>query len=301
MDREFARLQSKELLNHLSEVLEFIDVIEISKYENFIEIRLKHCTQEIVAGLSIYESFFRKGQIDFLLCIASDQDFDQDLFNGVKNISKQKDAEELFDRIGVRFITQNKVDVLRVIKFLTQNYVVMANNNKPSRAQNSLIDLEKFKESYRILIKENLKKPLSEEEFAKKAEEILEHCDVIDLTDRENKHSSRKYKAIHFTCRQLIHYRNPFFKDFLDLRNLAKDSELENPLAKKILSMNPEAIARDIRFFYPYEVQITDIESHSQNTAGEASHKEYKRSQLISAMHRIFRPLIEYKTQLEIN
>ena len=32
-------------------------------------------------------------------------------------------AEELFDRVGVRIITQNKLDSLRVMKFLIQNNV----------------------------------------------------------------------------------------------------------------------------------------------------------------------------------
>lgn len=43
VDKEFANIQAKELLDHLTEVLEFIDVIEIVKYETLIEVRLKNC------------------------------------------------------------------------------------------------------------------------------------------------------------------------------------------------------------------------------------------------------------------
>jgi uncharacterized protein (TIGR04562 family) len=62
-----------------------------------------------------------------------------------------------------------------------------------------------------------------------------------------------------------------------------------------LLALDTTPISRDVRFFYPFEVQITDEASHQQNTQGEASHQEYKKSQVKSAMRRIFRPLIELK------
>ena len=43
VDKDFANIQAKELMEHLTEVLEFIDVIEIAKYETLIEVRLKNC------------------------------------------------------------------------------------------------------------------------------------------------------------------------------------------------------------------------------------------------------------------
>lgn len=67
----------------------------------------------------------------------------------------------------------------------------------------------------------------------------------------------------------------------------------ENPLSQSLLQLDTSPISRDVRFFYPFEVQLTDYESHLKNTQGEASHDEYKKSQLRSAMKRIFRPIIE--------
>jgi uncharacterized protein (TIGR04562 family) len=67
----------------------------------------------------------------------------------------------------------------------------------------------------------------------------------------------------------------------------------QNPVSQALLNLDTSAISRDVRFFYPFEVQITDYESHVKNTQGEASHNEYKKSQLRSAMKRIFRPIIE--------
>ena len=69
----------------------------------------------------------------------------------------------------------------------------------------------------------------------------------------------------------------------------------ESELAKKVLSLDVSLIARDIRFFYPFEVQIMDEESNKINTEGEASHLEYKKAQQISAMNRVFAPLLSFK------
>lgn len=215
----------------------------------------------------------------------------------IKLLHKRENvAEELFDRIGVRFVTKNRIDCLRLVKFLYQHYIIMVNNIKPSRSHNSLMDMESFKKGYFELLKRSLREDMQEAAFAERIEALARECSFQAKTKAEgaNAHTSSEYKAIHFTCRQLIKYRNPFLKQFNEVKKLAKEDQ-EGELAKKILSLDTSSIARDVRFFYPYEVQITDIESHLKNTEGEASHAEYKKSQLKSAMERLFRPLIEYK------
>lgn len=216
----------------------------------------------------------------------------------IKLLHKRENvAEELFDRIGVRFVTKNKIDALRVMKFLYHNYIVMVNNIKPSRSHNSLVDLDKFKKGYFEILKQNLKTDGGEELFAQRLEELADNCGFYTRSASENQHTLHEYKAIHFTCRQLIKYRNPFLKQFNEVKKMAKKEE-GSELAQKILTLDTSSIARDVRFFYPYEVQITDIDSHLKNTEGEASHVEYKKSQLKSAMLRLFRPLMEYKEML---
>jgi uncharacterized protein (TIGR04562 family) len=214
----------------------------------------------------------------------------------IKLLHKQENvAEELFDRIGVRFVTYSKLDALRVIKFLVTNYVLMINNIKPSRSQNTLVDLDLLKQRLHGLLKKTYRGNLNEEEFAAEFAALVERC-IPDSagTDGRNSHTSHDYRAIHFTGRQLIKYRNPFMSQFNEVRKAALQ-DLENPLAKQLLALDTTPISRDVRFFYPFEVQITDLESHQRNTQGEASHQEYKRSQVKSAMKRIFRPLIEFK------
>jgi uncharacterized protein (TIGR04562 family) len=210
----------------------------------------------------------------------------------IKLLHKQENvAEELFDRIGVRIITHNKLDALRVIKFLHRNHVIMINNIKPSRSQNTLVDLSLLRKKMFTLYKETIRKRLPEQEFYQRLNSLIDNCIPSKLT-HDNQHTLEEYRAIHFTGRQLIKYRNPFMTSFNEVRKQAlKDKQ--NPLSQSLLHLDTSPISRDVRFFYPFEVQITDQESHGKNTQGEASHAEYKKSQLKSAMKRIFRPIIE--------
>ncbi|ATH06528.1 TIGR04552 family protein [Halobacteriovorax marinus] len=210
------------------------------------------------------------------------------LLHKVENV-----AEELFDRVGVRFITESKFDALRVVNFLVRENIIIPHNIKPSRSINTLVNLQDLKEKYQNIIKMSLRNDLAEDRFLNAIErEIAEN---IGLTDQDrNKHTSKKYKAIQFTCRQLIKYKNPFFKEFSAVRKAAKEDG-ESELAKSIMNLDLSMIARDVRFFYPFEVQIADLKSHKENTEGEASHAEYKKAQTRSAMKRVFGNLIKYK------
>lgn len=207
---------------------------------------------------------------------------------------KENVAEELFDRIGVRFVTKTKLDSLRVLKFLVENYIVIINNIKPSRSQNNLVDIELLKRRMHGLLKQTLRQNLSEEHFFEGWQKLVEECTPSAAGSERNQHSSDDYRAIHFTGRQLIKYRNPFMSHFNEVRKAASQDK-ENELSKLVLALDTTPIARDVRFFYPFEVQITDEASHSSNTQGQASHEEYKKSQVKSAMKRIFKPLIELK------
>lgn len=211
-------------------------------------------------------------------------------------------AEELFDRIGVRFVTFTRFDTLRLLRFLLEKNIVTPHNNKPSRAINTLIDMNAFKEKHQALLKMALRNNLSEDRFFSALERAAAECTIKEpRIQHENKHSAKSYQSIQFTCRQLVDYKNPFMQEFNELRRFAKEaSSKDSELARRILNMDITPIARDIRFFYPYEIQIVDQEAFRENSLGEASHQEYKRQQVKSAMNRIFKMLIEYKNEQKI-
>lgn len=210
----------------------------------------------------------------------------------IKLLHKQENvAEELFDRIGVRIITYNKLDALRVIRFMHRNHIIMINNIKPSRSQNTLVDLPKLRMKIFSLYKESIRSQMVEDIFYQRLNSLIEDC-TPQKSHHDNRHTLEEYRAIHFTGRQLIKYRNPFMASFNEVRKQAL-KDRENPVSQALLHLDTSPISRDVRFFYPFEVQLTDYESHLKNTQGEASHVEYKKSQLKSAMKRIFRPIME--------
>ncbi|WP_444996290.1 TIGR04552 family protein [Aliikangiella sp. IMCC44359] len=53
-------------------------------------------------------------------------------------------AADIFDWIGIRFITQHRVDVIDLLAFLRNEHIITFANIKPSRSRNTLIDLDWF-------------------------------------------------------------------------------------------------------------------------------------------------------------
>ena len=202
-------------------------------------------------------------------------------------------AEELFDRVGVRFVTKSPLDNLRVIKFLYKNNIVIPHNIKPSRSFNRVFDLEKFKLKYETLNKKAVDYNLEEAEYFRELNIISDECSITNDNDLRNVHTSKAYRSIQFTGRQFIRYKNPLFEELFELREQAKEST--DPFAQKVLALDFSEMRREIRFFYPFEVQVVDEQNEIINSKGEASHLEYKRGQQITAMKRIFKELIKFK------
>jgi len=214
-------------------------------------------------------------------------------------------AEDIFDRIGIRFITKTRLDCLRVIQFLLENHVVMPANVKPSKTKNNLINLMQCKEKFSELESLILNGKRRPKDLFKAFDEFI--GDSPKNESPFNEYSLEKYKAIQFTCRQLVTYQNPLFQDFQDLRKTirdreaTKDAEKEklDPAIKRISTIlnriNTSEMRREIRFFYPFEVQIVDQASHEVNMLGEGSHSEYKASQIKAAQKRVMGPLMVKK------
>ena len=172
---------------------------------------------------------------------------------------------------------------------------MIIHNIKPSRSRNSLIDLPSFKRNHHSILRMALRNDINEERFRQALNREIKEPEMGE--DDNNIHSLPLYRSIQFTGRHLIKYSNPFASKFTELRNMAKEiAQTENsPLAEQIMSMDHSLISQNIRFFYPFEVQIVDRENQKNNVEGEANHVSYKRNQLRSAMHRLFSSLIEYK------
>ncbi len=192
-------------------------------------------------------------------------------------------AEELFDRVGVRFVTRTRVDAVRVIQYLEHSNVVVGANIKPSRSRNTLIDIPKFQETLKHELPRLKSGELTESEFKK----LLEAVSFPESKPGENPFSSEHYRAIQFTCRQLIKIKNPLSDHIRDLKQVARGMSLDPALAAAIEKVDQKYIQRVARFFYPFEIQVMDEVSHIENEKGRSAHVEYKKAQQKAALLRV--------------
>ena len=198
-------------------------------------------------------------------------------------------AEDIFDRVGIRFVSTTKLDALRVIKYLQDKMIVMPPNIKPSRSRNSLLDLDDFRTRYEDIFSQHDRGEIDDAH----ATQQLEHAAHPPAVNPDNPHSSEFYRSIHFTARQLIKLKNPLYSDLKELKTLARAKAINEEIAKVIERIDLKHIQKEVRFFYPFEVQIMDQKSAEENEKGRSAHSEYKRAQLQTALRRVMGPLAD--------
>jgi uncharacterized protein (TIGR04562 family) len=207
---------------------------------------------------------------------------------------KETLAEDVFDQIGLRFVTRSRMDVVRVLKFLRDRYIVMTMNIRPSRSRNNLIDPMLYRRAWREI------------QHAIKRGEVTDRLAVDTALDRalaagyhesqkdiseHNPFSSKEFFSIQFTCRQLVKYRSPLYDELKNLRTVVRASQ-DNEIKKAIDRVDFAHLFREQRFFYPFEVQIIDRKNFEEAESGRASHAAYKAAQAKMAMRRVLGQLI---------
>jgi uncharacterized protein (TIGR04562 family) len=192
-------------------------------------------------------------------------------------------AEELFDRVGVRFVTSSRVDAIRVIQYLERTHVVVSANIKPSRSRNTLIDTP----SFRSILERELPHLLHGEIKETVLRDLLEATPHPEPKPGENPFSSEHYRAIQFTCRQLIKIKNPLSDHIRDLKQVSRGMTIDPILLAAIDKVDQRYIQRVARFFYPFEVQVLDQVSYQENEKGRSAHTEYKKAQQRAALIRV--------------
>jgi uncharacterized protein (TIGR04562 family) len=162
--------------------------------------------------------------------------------------------------------------------------VVVPPNIKPSRSRNTLVDIEVFRNELTNALLLLDSGEMTEDQFNSTIEEAARPPAVSP----DNPHTSEFYRSIQFTCRQLIKIRNPLYADLKDLKAAAKvDESCSEEITKLVDKIDFKNIQRDVRFFYPYEIQVVDIGNHQENERGRSAHSEYKKAQLQTAMRRV--------------
>lgn len=201
-------------------------------------------------------------------------------------------ATDLFDRIGLRFVTRDRLDTLLVLHYLREKHLVAFPNVKPGKI-NSLLDIGRIRKSFRTLAQRYEKQEITLTEF----ESALRQCSSPQSSSQNrlrrlfkfNPHSSHEYRSIQFTVRQLVRLENPLSNVLRELEQ-AEGPELWSPQKQELTPY---------RFFFPYEIQIVDAETHQNNMHGQASHETYKKRQLEAARRRVLGPLLHKRNLTE--
>jgi uncharacterized protein (TIGR04562 family) len=207
---------------------------------------------------------------------------------------KETLAEDVFDQIGVRFVTRTRPDVVRVLKYLRDKYIVMTMNIRPSRSRNNLVDPLLYRRTWR-----ELKHAIArgEGEGIEWAENALDFAlkggfsEAQKEINENNPHSSKEFRSIQFTCRQLVKYRSPVADEVRALRSLLRTSQ-DTEIQKVLERIDFAHLQKEQRFFYPFEVQIMDRVNWEEAESGRASHAAYKAAQAKMAMRRVLGQLL---------
>ncbi|MBU2870959.1 TIGR04552 family protein [Colwellia sp. E2M01] len=166
-------------------------------------------------------------------------------------------AADIFDWIGIRFITEYRADVIDVLAYLRQQHIVTYANIKPSRSRNTLIDMDWLNACLdNGMSVEQIKSEMQSADFPPEKLINPEHTEYNQFTEVS-------YHSVQITCRQRI--------------------KIPQPDGKKLC------------FYFPFEIQMMDQKSYLQTRDGLASHKEYKKRQRNAVRKRIFPFLDELK------
>lgn len=206
----------------------------------------------------------------------------------IKLLSKANNiVENIYDSLGVRFVTETRFDCYRLLQELFASGAICSTNVQPGRSVNTMIPMDVLKDTIEDLKRDFKAGDLTEQEVARQLAK-LEDETMVSLKEIQNPFSSRWYRAIQFTGRQLISVQDPTFKFWTEIKGqLSKSKSVEKEL-KKI----PVTLREKKSFYYPFEVQIMDKASYVESIGGRSRHREYKAKQRLMARNRVLRDLI---------
>ncbi len=145
------------------------------------------------------------------------------------------------------------------------------------------MDMPTFRAKFEAILARATAENMPEAQFVAELENGIESSHQ----STDNKHSSQFYRSIQFTARQLVKLKNPLYEDLRELKALTKKQTVSPDVQKLAQNIDLQYIQREVRFFYPYEVQIVDFQTHKENEQGRGAHSEYKKAQTQTAMARV--------------
>jgi uncharacterized protein (TIGR04562 family) len=172
----------------------------------------------------------------------------------LKLLAKRKlFALNLYDNIGLRFVTWNTFDAFRVIRYLMVNALINPFHTLTDQSVNTVYPLNLFFEAMDDLSTSNKDFDLNEVD-AFLSKKLTENYQRAEYLLKENNFSGEGYKFMKFVSRRLI---------------------------------NVNVNGHQHRFFYPFEVQVLTRDAYLESIQSEQAHHEYKKRQKVAARKRL--------------
>lgn len=195
-------------------------------------------------------------------------------------------VEEIYDRVGIRLVTETKFEALKAVRFLIEKNIISLPNIRPGRSRNRLVDTRRVMfEIDRILV--HSEKSGESAPYVEKLIKRLERRIGFRRLGRSliNPHTSDHYRAIQFTCRELVKIRNPLHQAYTRLKGQLSNLHGGEAILPEVFPVPPSPWEYG---FFPYEIQITDVKAYADSIFGKSNHEEYRRKQHLSAQDRVF-------------
>lgn len=202
-------------------------------------------------------------------------------------------AEEVFDYLGVRFVVANPQDIARLLRILIETDIIVPHQVLNLRTRNSLLNLKGAQRQLDLAYDLLNTGTASPEEFLAMCERVDWSIpfDVLVSANKQNVHSSSRYRSIQLTVRHLVRTPNPAFLVLSSLAGQLRHARgLEPEDDPLLMGLIPEENAR----FFPLEIQIFDRSSFQIAQFGPASHEQYKSNQLQTVRKRVLGSLLHF-------
>ncbi len=165
-------------------------------------------------------------------------------------------AMNIYDKLGVRFITRSVLDSFRVLRFLVEENIVSFPHIMPDQSSNTLYPIDLFFE-----VAEKAKKEANRNSNLDLTQFFVEQLKNLEgqgqYLKKENLYSSDDHRFIKFIARKLIRVK---WED-----------------------------KREFSFFIPFEVQLMDEKSYHSQLKGPSEHQAYKERQMQAARKRVYK------------
>jgi uncharacterized protein (TIGR04562 family) len=193
---------------------------------------------------------------------------------------------DIFDWVGLRFVTHERFDALLVVKYLRRHNLTMFANVKPGRSRNTLLDPGTVKKHMALVDDLIRSGKLAEHQRVSEIRRLVREEPFPHAAERSyNPFSASSYHSIQFTCSQQVRVENPYLGSGVNRVLGAFDKTVPQALRRRLKG---GGVSRDVHFFFPYEVQIMDVEAFEASRSGRASHEVYKERQRYAVKKRLF-------------